>query len=138
MWIQFFVDSNTPWEDDSGFESGLEGINNVNTLPFENIPYQKINAIGKQWIRRFALALSKEVLGNLRSKFATIPIPGASVTLNGAALLGQAATEQEKLREELKTIFDELTYAKLSLKDAELGESINKIQQKMPHLIYTG
>ena len=39
---------------------------------------------------------------------------------------------------ELKTIFDELTYAKLSLKDAELGESINKIQQKMPHLIYTG
>ena len=84
------------------------------------------------------MALCKEILGNLRSKFATIPIPGASVTLNGAGLLSQAAAEQEKLREELKTIFDELTYAKLSAKDAELGEAINKIQQKMPHLIYTG
>jgi len=138
MWVEFFVDSSTPWEDDSGAESGLEGINNINTLPFENIPYQKINSIGKQWIRRFTLALCKEILGNLRSKFATIPIPGASVTLNGAGLLSQAAAEQEKLREELKTIFDELTYAKLSAKDAELGEAINKIQQKMPHLIYTG
>jgi len=138
MWVEFFVDSNTPWDDDSGADNGVSGVNNINTLPFENVPYQNINAIGKQWIRRFTLALCKEILGNIRSKFAVVPIPGASVTLNGPALLTQATTEQEKLREELKTIFNELTYAKIAAQDAEISDSVNKIQQKIPHLIYTG
>ena len=63
---------------------GILGVNNMNTLPFENIPFVNINAIGKQWIRRYALALSKETLGQVRSKFGnTIPIPGESVSLNG-------------------------------------------------------
>mgnify|MGYP001407887903 CR=1 FL=1 len=65
-------------------------------MPFENTPYQAINSIGKQWIRRFALALSKETLGNVRSKIGSIPIPGDSVTLDGPALLSQSQTEQEK------------------------------------------
>ena len=77
-------------------------MNNMNTLPFENIPYENINSIGKQWIRRFALALCKETLGQVRSKFGTVPIPGESVTLNGAALLSEGKDEQEKLRAELK------------------------------------
>jgi len=138
MWVEFFVDSNTPWIDDSGQDNGVEGVNNVNTLPFENVPYQKINSIGKQWIRRFTLALCKEILGNIRSKFGTIPIPGASVTLNGAALLGQAAAEQDKLREELKTIFDELTYAKVAASDLELSTAVNDVQKLVPMVIYTG
>ena len=137
FWIQFYVDSKTPWADD-GVNTGTDGVNNINTLPFENIPYQKINSIGKQWIRRFGLALCKEMLGNIRSKFATIPIPNTTVTLNGPALLTQAATEQDKLREELKKIFDELTYAKVAAADAEIAESVNKLQLKIPNLIYTG
>ena len=80
----------------------LDGINNINTLPFENTPYQSINSIGKQWIRRFALALSKETLGNIRSKISTFPIPGDSVTFDGAALYIKGQTEQENLRDELK------------------------------------
>ena len=138
MWIEFFVDSDTPWAEDTGVDTGVDGINNMNSLPFENTPYQKINSIGKQWIRRFALALCKEVLGNIRSKFTTVPIPGASVTLNGAALLAQAATEQDKLREELKKILDELTYSKVAESEAGMAESINKTQQKIPNLVYVG
>ena len=138
MWVEFFIDSKTPWEEDDTVDYGIGGINNVNALPFENTPYQKINSIGKQWIRRFALALCKEVLGNIRSKFATIPIPGASVTLNGSALLSQAASEQEKLREELKKIFDELTYAKIAAIDSELSDAVNKTQQKIPNLVFVG
>jgi len=137
FWIQFYVDSKTPWADD-GMNTGTDGVNNINTLPFENIPYQKINSIGKQWIRRFGLALCKEMLGNIRSKFTTIPIPNTAVTLNGPALLTQAATEQDKLREELKKVFDELTYAKIAAADAEIAESVNKLQVKIPNLIYTG
>jgi len=138
FWIQFFLDTRTPWAEESSIKTGVDGINNINSLPFENTPYQKINSIGKQWIRRFALSLCKEILGNIRSKFATVPIPNQSVTLNGAALITQATTEQEKLREELKTIFDELTYTKVSAQDVEMVDSLNKIQEKVPNLIYTG
>lgn len=138
MWIEFFIDSKTPWKDDSGVDNGVNGINNINALPFENTPYQKINSIGKQWIRRFALALCKEMLGNIRSKFTTIPIPGDNVTLDGPALISQGQTEQEKLREELKTIFDELTYSKVAQGDVELSDAINNVQKRIPMLIYPG
>ena len=97
MHVEFFVDTDTPWKEDDTTDTGVDGINNMNTLPFENTPYQSINAIGKQWIRRFALALSKETLGNIRSKISSIPIPGDSITLDGPSLISQGQTEQEKL-----------------------------------------
>tara|TARA_R100001510_G_C7655614_1_gene214872 strand:+ start:301 stop:1563 length:1263 start_codon:yes stop_codon:yes gene_type:complete len=138
MWIEFFIDTDTPWKEDGNTDNGVDGINNMNTLPFENTPYQSINSIGKQWIRRFALALSKETLGNVRSKISSIPIPGDSVTLDGPALLSQGQTEQEKLRDELKTILDELTYAKIAAGDADLSDSVNKVQEKIPMRIFVG
>lgn len=136
-WIEFYVNSE-PWEEDSDKESGIGGVNNMNALPFENLPYNKINSIGKQWVRRFALALSKETLGNIRSKFTTIPIPGDSVTLDGPALLSQGQGEQEKLREELKTILDETTYTKLMQGDAELTDAVNKVQERIPLRVFVG
>jgi hypothetical protein len=136
-WIEFYVDSD-PWTEDSDKETGISGINNMNTMPFENIPYDNINSIGKQWIRRFALSLSKETLGNIRSKFTTIPIPGDSVTLDGPALLTQAQGEQEKLREELKTVLDETTYPKLMETDAVIADSVNKVQLYVPMRVFVG
>ena len=62
FWFRFTVDNNDIWEDED--DNGQDGVNNMNTLPFENIPYKNINSIGKQWIRSFALALSKETLGH--------------------------------------------------------------------------
>lgn len=137
MWIKFTVDEDA-WEEESDRLSGNDGINNLNTVPFANIPYSSINSIGKQWIRRFALALTKEMLGQVRGKFGSIPIPGESVTLNGDALISQAQTEQEKLREELKTVLDELTYAKLAENDANILESTTKAEQKVPMRIFVG
>ena len=138
MWVEFFVDTNTPWVDDTNVDNGVNGINNINALPFENTPYQKINSIGKQWIRRFALSLCKEILGNIRSKFSTIPIPGDSVTLDGPALVTQGQQEQEKLREELKTVFDELTYKAIAQDDVLLSDAVNAVQTKVPLSIFTG
>jgi len=136
-WLEFFVDT-VPWEDSAKGKTGVDGINNMNALPFDNVPYQHINAIGKQWIRRFALAVCKEMLGNIRSKFTTIPIPGESVTLDGPALITQGQTEQEKLREELKTVLSELTYSKIAEEDVALLAAVNTVQEKIPMLIYTG
>lgn len=138
MWVDFFVTGDTPWENDTDVDYGVNGINNINALPFENTPYQNINSIGKQWIRRFALALAKEMLGNIRSKFTTIPIPGESVTLDGPALISQGQGDQEKLREELKTILDELTYTKVAQSDVELSDAVNSVEKRVPMLIYPG
>ena len=140
FWVEFTIENQfNAWDEGTGQpKTGMEGINNMNTLPFQNIPYESINAIGKQWIRRFALALTKEILGQVRGKFATVPIPGESVTLNAADLLGQAKAEQDALREELKTTLDTLTYAELALKDATLQDSTAKVVQNVPAGIYVG
>jgi hypothetical protein len=137
MWVEFSVIPNS-WDNTADYDSGTDGINNLNTIPFDNLPYENINAIGKQWIRRFALALSKETLGQIRGKFQTIPIPGESVTLNASDLLSQAKEEQDKLRTELKEVMDQLTYTEIAKNDAEKVDAVGKIQQTVPRLIYQG
>jgi hypothetical protein len=137
IWFEFTIPSDS-WQEDSDRSIGVAGINNINTIPFGNLPYDNINAIGKQWIRRFALSLCKETLGLIRSKFATLPIPGDSVTLNGEQLATQAREEQTTLRDELKTVLDELTYAKLMEGDADLVDNANRIHQKVPLVILMG
>jgi len=107
-------------------------------LPFPNIPYKYINSIGKQWIRRYALALSKEVLGQIRGKFGSIPIPGETVTLNASDLLSQAKEEQSSLKEELKTVLDEMTYKALAEQDAAMVTATKTVQKEVPLLIYQG
>jgi len=138
MWIQFSIPSDPFLEEDTGASSGIDGINNMNTLPFANLPFKSINSIGKQWIRRFALALCKEMLGHVRSKFATIPIPGESVTLNGSDLITQGREEQNSLREELKTTLAEMTYTKLAQTDAETLEASSKVNEKVPLPVFVG
>ena len=139
FWVTFTIDRDV-WDelDDNDVYTGVKGINNMNTLPFENLPYTSINSIGKQWIRRFALALSKETLGHVRGKFGSIPIPGESVTLNASELLSQAKSEQDSLKEELKTILDEMSYRALAEKDAALMDSTTKVWEEVPLLIYQG
>ena len=138
FWFRFTIENEKqPWEDD--YDSGQDGINNMNTLPFENIPYENINSIGKQWIRRFALALSKETLGQIRGKFGgSIPIPGDNISLNASDLLSQAKDEQNALRDELKTQLDEITYQKLIATDAEMTDNAQNIVGKTPLKIFVG
>ena len=137
LWIEFTVKQDA-WTEDSTAESGMTGVNNMNTLPFSNLPYNSINSIGKQWIRRFGLAISKETLGQVRGKFGSIPIPGNDVTLNASDLLSQAQTEKETLREELKTVLDELTYEKLSEKQNSISTNALETLQKIPVGIFQG
>ena len=134
MWVEFSIPTDV-WSD---ADLQVDGVNNMNTLPIGNLPYNSINSIGKQWIRRFTLALCKETLGQIRSKFATVPIPGESVTLNGSALISEGKEEQDKLREELKTTLAELTYAKMVETDGAMMENVDKVLQKVPNYIFVG
>ena len=134
MYVEFSIPEDS-WESD---DPKSDGVNNMNTLPIGNIPFVNINAIGKQWIRRFALALCKETLGQVRSKFGNVPIPGETVTLNGSALITEGKDEQEKLRTELKETLAELTYLKLTERDSTMADNAQKTLQKVPYHIYVG
>ena len=82
--------------------------------------------------------MCKETLGQVRSKLGSIPIPGNDITLNGPALISESKEEQNSLREELKTVLDELVYGKLAEGDAALQDSINNVLGKVPYGIYVG
>ena len=140
FFVKFTVERDA-WDDDADGirDTGVAGINNINSIPFDNLPYQNINAIGKHWIRRYALALCKEMLGQVRGKFGgSIPIPGDNVTLNSSDLLSQAATEKTALIDELKKILDETTYLQLMKTDAELLDATGKIMEEVPSPIFVG
>ena len=107
-------------------------------LPFDNLPYENINSIGKQWIRKYALAVSMEILGQVRGKFATIPIPGESVTLNGNELMSQAKEEQQQLRDKLMEILDQLTYTELTKTQNEASEAAANVLKNAPLPIFVG
>ena len=137
MWFTFQVLGDS-WDVDETRKDGIDGINNLNTIPFANIPYENINAVGKQWIRRFALALSKATLSQIRAKLATIPIPGENLTLNASELASQAKEEQGALREELKKLFDEMAYSALAERDASVANSVTTLKQGAPLPIFQG
>jgi len=138
IWIRFYVPRDT-WEEDADKQTGISGINNINTVPFSNLPFENINSMGKQWIRNYALALSKESLGYVRSKLATIPYPGGrDIQLNGKELITQGREEQNRLRDQLKEQMDKLTYSAMMQSDADLIDNVDKIQQKIPSGIHVG
>ena len=137
IWFEFTIPSD-PWEEDATRRDGTDGINNYNTLPFANIPYQNINSMGKQWIRKYALAIAKDMLAQVRGKFGSIPIPGDSVSLNAESLATQAKAEKDALTEELKTLLDQLTYQAIVEKDREMADNAKAVQINIPLGVYRG
>ena len=137
MWIYFSAEED-PWTEQEDRKDGVAGVNNMNTLPLANLPFQNINSVGKQWIRRFALALSKETLGQIRSKFGQIPIPGNNVQLNGDKLISEAREEQKTLREELQKVLDELTYEKITELQKNMVTNTQEAARAYPYFIYVG
>ena len=59
--------------------------------------------LAQQWIKDYTLATCKYMLGEARSKFATIAGPQGGSTLNGDALKAEAQAEMEKLETEVST-----------------------------------
>ena len=60
----------------------------------------------KPWVYDYALARSKYMLGEARSKFATIAGPQGGTSLNGDALKVEAQTELDKLETDLLNLVD--------------------------------
>jgi len=130
IWIRvaFSPDPMKPSYDDST----IYGVSNLSNVPFGNLTYSLINSIGRQWIRQYALALSKEILGLIRSKFSTVPIPGADLTLNGTDLISQGREDQTNLKTKLAEMLEELTYSKMLEDEATASENLTRILKNIP------
>ena len=113
-------------------------VSDFSNVPYQNVTYSDINAVGKQWIRRYALALSKEMLGYVRGKYSALPIPNAEVTLNGSDLISAGQTEKEGLITELKETLDTMSrQSQLERKAAE-STAMQDTFTKIPLKIYVG
>lgn len=111
-------------------------ISDISNIPFQNLNYTSLNHISKHWIKKYALALCKEMLGLIRSKYQTLPIPDSEITLNGDTLLEQARTEQETLTTELKELLESLGHqAQMEKRTAEADALQNQLS-KVPTKIY--
>lgn len=110
----------------------IDGVSNLSNVPFGNLAYGKINSIGRQWTRQYAFALAKELLGQVRSKFSAVPIPGGDLSLNGGDLISQAREEQEKLRTSMVELLDSLTYSKLLEDEAGAATNLQTILKSIP------
>jgi len=130
LWLRVrqYPDPNSPSYEDAT----VYGVSNMGNLPFGNIKYIGINSIGRQWIRQMTVALCREILGLIRSKFGNIPVPGAEVTLNGTDLISQSREDKDKLITSLKEMLDTMTYDKLIEMQATRAENMNKQLKYVP------
>ncbi len=113
-------------------------ITNVSNVPYANPTYAQVNSVGRSWIFEYALALSKEMLGYVRGKYSTIPIPGDSVTVNSADLISAATNERTALIERLRAYFDETSKEKLMERRSLETDYLKKELTEVPNVIYIG
>ena len=113
-------------------------VSDPSNVPYKFITYSEINAHGRQWIRRYCLALSKELLGIIRSKYASMPIPNGEVSLDGEALKAEGREEKANLLEELKEFLESVSLTERSRMEQEQAESQQQVLNKAPLKIYVG
>ena len=130
LWVRvgFSPDPMNPAYDDET----IYGVSNLSNIPYGNLTYSKINSIGRQWVRQYALSLSTELLGLIRSKFASVPIPGSDLTLNGDNLISQAREDKEALKTKLTEMLTELTYSAMLEDEAAASENLQRILKNIP------
>ena len=113
-------------------------VTNVSNTPYTNPTYSNINSVGRQWIFEYALAISKEMLGYVRGKYGTLPIPNATVTLNQSDLITAATAEKSTLIEKLRGYFDETSRKSLLERRAQESEFKQTELKQVPYTIYVG
>ena len=135
LWFKYILksDRNNPIA-----PSGSNKITNVSNVPYTNPDYDQINSIGRQWIFEYTLALAKEMLGYVRGKYSTVPIPGSEVTMNQAELISAATSEKTALVDRLRAYFDETSRTALLERRAQEGTYKKDELGNSPMTIFIG
>ena len=113
-------------------------VSDISNAPYNNMQFQFINDVGKQWIKKYGLALCKELLGTIRSKYATLPIPGAETTLDGDTLRTEASTEKEFLMTQLREMLEQMGRKTLLEADKDEAQHLQDKLGKVPIPIFIG
>ena len=135
LWIDYYVRKDFI-ENSVGVQSDV--VADYSNVGYDFIQYSDINDVGKQWIRKYTLSLVKELLGAVREKYSTIPIPGSEVSLDGAALRAEAQTEKEALMTQLRENLEELSRkVQFENRNNEANQH-QEMLRKVPLAIYIG
>jgi len=140
VWFEYYVEAerNNPLRTNDYGSNGSGVISDYSNVPLTNLTYKEINSVGKQWIWKYASALAKELLGAVRSKYSSIPIPNSEVTLDGSTLKAEAATEKEYLLAQLRETLEATSREKqLEMKRSE-AENLQQSLNRIPLKIYIG
>jgi len=113
-------------------------VSDYSNIGYNFAQYTQINDVGKQWIRKYTLALAKEMLGAIREKYSTIPIPGSEVSLDGSALRAEAQTEKDALIEQLRENLNEVSKKQRMENEASMVEQQQQVMTRVPLNIYIG
>ena len=113
-------------------------VSDYSNVKYDNMEFTHINDVGKQWIRKYGLALTKELLGIIRSKYGTVPIPNADTTLDGDTLRSEASAEKEALITQLREMLEQTSRKALLEADKDEAEFLQEKLQKVPYPIYIG
>ena len=113
-------------------------VSDFSNMGYNNMTYESINDPGIQWIRKYTLSLVKQVLGSVRSKYSSIPIPGAETTLDGDTLRSEGAAEAEALIAQLREDLEAASRRNLMEKEQEITDFQQGMLNKAPLNIYVG
>ena len=113
-------------------------VSDPSNIPYKFITYEEINSAGRQWIRKYTLASAKELLGIIRSKYASMPLPNGEVALDGESLKAEGREEKTQLQEELKEFLESVSLAEGARKEQEVAEAQQQVLSKAPLKIYIG
>ena len=137
IWFEYYVkddirNTNNPNADLQG------GVSDPSNVPYKFITYSSINQPGRQWIRKYTYALAKELLGIIRSKYSSMPIPDGEVTLDGEALKTEGREEKTQLLEELREFLESVSLTEKLKAEAEESNAQREVLAKAPLNIYIG
>jgi len=113
-------------------------VSDASNIPYTYQKYGTINDTGRSWIFKYGAALAKEMLGFVRGKYSSIPIPNAEITLNGSDLLQQGQAEKQELITQLRDFLDKLTKEQMLTRQNAETTQMNEILAKVPLKIYVG
>ena len=116
----------------------LNKVSDPSNIPYQFIVYSEINSMGRNWIRKYTLALAKELLGIIRSKYAALPLPNGEVSMDGEALKSEGREEKANLLEELNTFLEAVSKKEQALTEQEVANSQQEVLNKAPLKIYIG
>jgi hypothetical protein len=135
LWFQYTIVDEVYAD---SLQSGSNLITNVSQYPYNNPIYSEINSVGRAWIFEYTLALVKEMLGYVRGKYSTVPIPGAEVTMNQQDLLASATETKNALIEKLRDYFDQTS--RQSMLERRAAESVARVSEisNVPMVIFIG